>query len=100
MFDELERLAESEHLFALLAHYARASAADREAWQDRLMALEGARSEDLVKLHGELLAYDWIEPNTTGTAVPRAGAVSQCYRITAAGLRAFHQSRPRDRAAA
>jgi hypothetical protein len=100
MFDELERLGESEHLFALLAHYARAGAIDREAWQDRLMAREGARPEDLVKLHGELLAYDWIEPNTAGTVAPRAGAVLQCYRITAAGLRAFQQGRPRGRAAA
>jgi hypothetical protein len=81
MFDELERLSESEPLFALLAYYARAGAADREAWQGRMMQLEGARAEDLVKLHGELIAYDWVEQNT--------GAVPQCYRVTAAGLRAF-----------
>ncbi len=83
MFDELERLGQSPHLFALLAHYARAGAVDREAWQGRLTALEGVRSEDLVKLHGELIAYDWVEQNT--------GEVPTCYRVTPAGLRAFRQ---------
>ena len=98
MFDELERLGEDERLFALLAHYA--GAAGQEAWQDRLMALDGVRPEDLVRLHGELLAYDWLEPNSAPAPVSRPGAVPQCYRVTAAGRRAFRQGRPRDRAAA
>jgi hypothetical protein len=100
MFDELERLDQDEHLLALLAHYARAGGADREAWQDRVMAMEGVRPEDLVKLHGELLAYEWIEPNTAAIPVPRTGGVPLCYRATAAGLRAFQQGQPRDKAAA
>jgi hypothetical protein len=94
MFDELERLGESESLFTLLAHYARAGFADREAWQGRLTQLEGARPEDLVKLYGELLAYDWVEQNT--------GAVPACYRVTPAGLRAFRHApvrRPAEAAA-
>ncbi|HKI38384.1 MAG TPA: hypothetical protein VKA46_41425 [Gemmataceae bacterium] len=86
MFDELERLGENEHLFALLAHYARAGAADRETWQGRVMRMDGLRAEDLVKLHGELIAYDWIEQNT--------GAVPVCYRVTPAGLRAFREAQP------
>jgi hypothetical protein len=81
MFDEFERLGENEHLFGLLAYYARAGNDDREAWQRRLMQVEGVRAEDLVKLHGELIAYDWVEQNT--------GAVPACYRVTPAGLRAF-----------
>jgi hypothetical protein len=89
MFDELERLGENEHLFELLAHYARAGANDRETWQDRLMQMEGVRAEDLVKLHGELIACDWVEQNSGAAPSARAGAVPQCYRITPAGLRAF-----------
>jgi hypothetical protein len=102
MFDELEWLAESEHLFALLAHYAEPGLTDREAWQDRLMEMDGVRPEDLVKLHGELLACDWIEQNTGATPAPRAGTVPQCYRVTAAGLRAFKhgQAQRRERLAA
>jgi hypothetical protein len=84
MFDELERLDEDEHLFSLLAYYARAGAADREAWQGRLMQLDGARSEELVKLHGELIAYDWVEQNT--------GEVPAGYRVTHTGLRAFRHA--------
>jgi hypothetical protein len=58
MFDELDRLAVDESLVALLPHYARAGAVDPEAWQDRVMAMHGVRPEGLVKLHGELLAYE------------------------------------------
>jgi hypothetical protein len=87
MFDELERLGESENLFALLTHYARAGAADREAWQGRLGQLNGARAEDVVRLHGELIAYDWAEQNT--------GEVPVCYRLTPAGLRAFRHAMAR-----
>ncbi len=103
MFDELERLGENDHLFVLLAHYARAGAADRETWQDRLMQIEGVRAEDLVKLHGELIACDWVEQNTGALAAARAGAVPQCYRVTPAGLRAFRHglaNRPGKAAAA
>ncbi len=91
MFDELDRLGDDENLFALLAHYARLGAADREAWQDRLMQMDGARAEELVRLHGELIAYDWVEQNTGAVSAARAGAVPQCYRVTPAGLRAFRQ---------
>lgn len=100
MFDELDRLAEDGNLFALLAHYARAGAADPEAWQDRLMAMPGVPPEDLVKLHGELLAYEWMEPNPAGVPAPRPGAVPQCYRATAAGRRALERAREADRLAA
>jgi hypothetical protein len=91
MFDELERLGADEHLMALLTIYARAGAADREAWQDRVTALEGVRAEDLVKLHGELIASDWVEQNTGSAPAARAGVVPQCYRVTPAGLRALRQ---------
>ena len=95
MFDELERLAESTALLGLLSHYAGLGAADREAWQDRLMHLEGVRPEELVKLHGELIAHGWVEQNTGITPVLQRGAVPRCYRVTAAGQRALKHARSR-----
>jgi hypothetical protein len=89
MFDVLDHLREDSHLAALLAHYTERGAEDREAWQDRVMRLDGVASEALVKLHGSLLAYDWIEQNTGTTPLVPGGVPRQCYRVTAAGRRAF-----------
>ena len=41
----------------------------REVWQDRLMEMEGAAAKELTQLHGELIAFAWIEQNTGNTAV-------------------------------
>jgi hypothetical protein len=92
MFDELQSLFEDAQLRALLAHYARAGAADPQVWQDRVMQMDGVRAEDLVKLHGELIAYEWITQNTGVLPAPRVGELPQCYRVTAAGLRALRQA--------
>ena len=96
MFDELERLRESKELFALLEHYAELGAADRQVWQDRLIELAGVEPRALVKLHGELLAYGWLEQNTGLTPVLRPGAVVSCYRVTPAGIRALKQVRSQE----
>jgi hypothetical protein len=96
MFDELERLRDVKELFALLQHYQQAGEADRQAWQDRLAELEGVEPRQLVKLHGELLAYGWLEQNTGLTTVLREGAAANCYRITPAGLRALKQVRAQE----
>jgi hypothetical protein len=92
MFDEFDRLRGCDGLLRLLAHYVAGNAADAEAWQDRRMELEGVRAEELVKLHGELLAYGWLEQNTGLTPVLRTGAVPCCYRVTAAGRKALKQA--------
>ncbi len=92
MFDELESLCEDPQLHALLAHYARAGAADPQAWQDRVMLMDGVRAEELIQLHGELIAYEWIEQNTGVLAAPRTGELPHCYRVTAAGLRALRHA--------
>jgi hypothetical protein len=47
MFDELDCLRESPELQRLLGHYAEAGAADRDAWQDRLMESEGVEAREL-----------------------------------------------------
>jgi hypothetical protein len=93
MFDELERLCGDGHLLTLLAHYAEAGSADRAAWQDRVMALEGVAAKELVRLHGELIAYGWVEQNTGLTPVLKLGIAAACYRITSSGLRALKQAR-------
>jgi hypothetical protein len=93
MFDEQERLREVKELFGLLAHYGGLAASDREAWQDRLAEMEGLGPRELVRLHGELLAYGWVEQNTGVTPVPQQGLAPQSYRITRAGLRALEQAR-------
>lgn len=93
MFDELERLRDVKELSALLRHYQQVGEGDRQAWQDRLAELEGVEPRRLVKLHGELLAYGWLEQNTGLTPVLRAGAAASCYRITSAGIRALKQVR-------
>jgi hypothetical protein len=92
MFDEVQHLRDSPTLQRLLEHYARSGAADREAWQDRLMELDGTGPHDLVQLHGELLAFNWIEQNTGVTPNPRRGAVPGCYRVTLLGQRALRRA--------
>jgi hypothetical protein len=85
IFDEMERLHDSRELFVLLAHYAELAAPNREAWQPRLMELGGVEPRVLALLHGELIAYGWLEQNT--------GQMGACYRITTAGVRAWKQAR-------
>ena len=96
MFDELERLRDSKELFDLLAHYTELGAADRQVWQDRLIEMAGVEPRALVKLHGELLAYGWLEQNTGMTPVLRPGTAVSCYRVTPAGIRALKQARSQE----
>src|SRR3954471_20865649 len=100
MFDESDRLRESKELRDLLTHYATPTAADRQAWQDRVGELPGVDARQLVRLHGELLAYGWVEQNTGTTPVLRPGAAPACYRVTTAGARALRQLRQGERPAA
>jgi hypothetical protein len=87
MFDELEILRDSADLQRLLDHYIEACAADRECWQDRRMEMEGVEPRDLIKLHGLLIAFGWLEQNVGHMPIIRAGAVPCCYRVTATGVR-------------
>ena len=48
---------------------------------------------ELVKWHGELIAYGWVEQNTGVVPGVKVGAVLGCYRITPAGVRALKQAR-------
>lgn len=93
MFDEMDRLAEVKELFVLLAHYAALGEADREVWQDRLNEMPGVETRKLIQLHGELLAYGWLEQNTGMTPVLQRGTAARCYRISPAGLRTVKQAR-------
>jgi hypothetical protein len=93
MFDEMERLRQVSGLCALLERYGSLAKPDRHAWQDRVTELDGLAARDLVRLHGELLAYGWVEQNTGQAQDVRRGAAPACYRITPAGLRALKQRR-------
>jgi hypothetical protein len=83
MLDDVDRLRHNAHLLQLLAHYAHLGEIDRETWQNRLMEMADVERPGLVKLHGELIAFGWVEQNT--------GQVPTCYRITPAGLRAMRK---------
>jgi hypothetical protein len=93
MVDELQQLRTPFELFQLLAHYGALGVTDREAWQNRLMEMPNLQANELVKLHGDLLAYGWIEQNTGVVSVFQPGTVAQCYRITPAGQKALKQAR-------
>lgn len=87
MLDALEQLRENERLFRLLDHYAQFGGADPEAWQDRLMNLDGVDAKGLVQLHGQLLAEGWVEQNTGYTPELKYEEVPLCYRTTVLGRR-------------
>jgi hypothetical protein len=89
MLNDLERLRTNPRLRQLLAHYADLAQAGREIWQDRLMTVDGVDVAEISRLHGQLIAFDWIEQNTGQFSVLRQGAVTGCYRVTPAGLRAM-----------
>src|SRR5262249_24623118 len=84
MFDELARLRDESPLFDLLAHYAGLAAPDRQAWHPRRPPADAIDSKSHARLHGELIAYGWLEQNT--------GTVPDCYRATREGLRAVKHS--------
>jgi hypothetical protein len=89
--DEMERLLHDERLIELLNHYAQGNEQNREIWQDRVMELDGARTEEMPRLHGELLAFDWIEQNTGAAAPTVNGGVASSYRLTSGGRRALRR---------
>jgi hypothetical protein len=89
MFDESQRLQENPHLLALLSHYAQQGAEDRTTWRDRVMQMEAVEPKQLSALHGELIAFDWIEQNTGQASALMDGVLANCYRITLNGLREY-----------
>jgi hypothetical protein len=93
MVNELEQLRDSAELFALLSHYAELAAPDRHVWQDRRMRQDGCTAREVARLHGELIAYGWVEQNVGVAPALREGEVPGCYRITTAGVRALKQVR-------
>jgi hypothetical protein len=92
MLDEMQRLSESESMHRLLDHYATKGIDDRMFWKDRLMELESVTAGELTRLHGELLAAEWVEMNVGVTSGKCPGGVASCYRVTVAGLRAWKRT--------
>jgi hypothetical protein len=91
MLDDLERLRTSEPMRQLLTHHCRLADPNRDAWQDRLMSLDGVDARELMKLHGLLIAMDWIELKVGHLSAGTNSPVPACYRVTNAGLRALRQ---------
>ena len=91
MFDEIEHLRDNSKLFQLLSYYVQAAEMNPEIFQDRLMVLEGVESKEMARMHGQLLAQNWIEPNSIAVPVVEGGTVPYCYRATRAGVRVFRQ---------
>jgi hypothetical protein len=91
MFDEFERLRGDGALQRILAHYAEAWSVQPEAWQDRVMRMEGVEPKELTMLHGEIIAFGWVDQNTGQTCPARPGLTAACYRATRDGLRALKQ---------
>ena len=96
MLDDLERLRTSEPLLQLLTHYCRLADPNRESWQDRLMSLEAVDARELTKLHGLLLAMEWIELKVGHFSPGSNHPVPACYRVTNAGLRTLRQVRVKE----
>ena len=61
------------------------------AWRDRLMRVDGVGPQQLTALHGELIAFDWIEQNTWDARWSPDGALAACYRVTPHRLREFRR---------
>ena len=88
MSEEIEQFPED--LVGLLQLYANAGLANPDAWQLRIMTLDGADDRRLSRLHGRLIAAGWIEFNVA--AARAKSEMMRCYRITAAGRRALRRA--------
>ena len=91
MLDDLDRLRTSEPLLQLLTHYGQLAEPQRDVWHDRLMSMEGVEPRELTKLHGLLIAMDWVELKCGQMVKFVPGAVPACYRVTGSGLRALRK---------
>ena len=93
MSEELDLLLASAALTELLAHYGRLAESDRDAWHPRLNELAGTGSCELTQMHGELIAYGWIDlavhRYSGDTDSQRTGG----YRITPDGRRALREAK-------
>lgn len=93
MFDEIEFLDSDPDLEGLLFHYAQLGLSDRQVWQDRKMQHAECTDRNLSRLHGQLIAFGWLEQNTGNLSRLDPGNVAGCYRVTPQGLRLFKERR-------
>ena len=55
------------------------------------MEMEGVETKELTQLHGELIAFDWIEQNIGRASSTTERIIAGLYRITLHGIRDFRQ---------
>jgi hypothetical protein len=91
LYDFAGRLRENPGLLALLGALRPVGAPEREVWRDRVMHLDGADPREVTALHGELIAFDWVEQNAGHVRVKPDGTLAECYRATAQGLREYRR---------
>jgi hypothetical protein len=91
MLDEIAHLRNNPPLLQLLTHYARLAEPNRDAWQNRLMSMDSVEPAGMTQLHGELLAFGWIELNGGQSDHFSPGVAPACYRMTVDGLRAYRR---------
>lgn len=88
MINELERLRDNPQLQLLLGYYAEAGVTAPGEWLDRVMALPGVEVRHMSRLHGQLIAHDWLEHEADRTAIASVAVSRARYRVTEAGLQA------------
>jgi hypothetical protein len=83
MFPSHDAESVDPRMVALLKHYAPSTAEERDRWHERVGEWPGASERDLARVHGDLIAADWLEwglHNCEGR-----------YRVTAAGRSALRR---------
>jgi len=55
------------------------------------MDMEGIETKELTQLHGELIAFDWIEQNVGRASSTTERIIAGLYRITLHGIRDLRQ---------
>ncbi|HVJ82648.1 MAG TPA: hypothetical protein VNC50_16385 [Planctomycetia bacterium] len=93
MLGSLELLVEEPPLRELLAWYGDLRAAKPDAaWHDRRAELPHVDAAALSRLHGDLMAFGWIDVRIAPDALETPGEIRSAYQITREGIRALRQT--------
>jgi hypothetical protein len=89
----VDRLRDHRALRELLAFYVSVSERHKTVeWHDRLMELAGISEAELTALHGELIAWGWLDCRIGHDSFSQPGKLSRCYKATREGAKLLRQS--------